>query len=98
VEAAVGQHLRQIQAESITAAELARIRTQVANRFIFSNERPGDRANLYGYYYSQLGDLEPALTYPARIRSLTREDIQAAVQCYLSADAYGIAIIKPKQK
>lgn len=96
VEAAVRQHLRQIQAESITEAELSRIHTQVANRFIFSNERPSARANLYGYYYSQLGKLEPALTYPERIRSLTREDIQAAAQRYLSADAYGIAIMKPK--
>jgi predicted Zn-dependent peptidase len=97
VEAAIRQHLRQIQAESITEAELARIRTQFANRFIFSNERPSDRASLYGYYYSQLGDLAPALTYPERIRSLTREDIQAAAQRYLSADAYGIAIMKPKE-
>ena len=96
VEAAVQQHLRQLQAESISAAELARIRTQVANHFIFGNERPSDRANLYGYYYSQLGDLEPALTYPDRLQSLTREDIQAAVRRYLSADAYGIALMKPR--
>ena len=98
VEAAVRQHLRQLQAESISAAELARIRTQVANHFIFSNERPSDRANLYGYYYSQLGDLEPALTYPDHLQSLTREDIQAAARRYLSADAYGLALMKPPQE
>jgi predicted Zn-dependent peptidase len=95
VEAAIRQHLRQIQAQSIAETELTRIRLQVANRFIFSNERPSDRANLYGYYYSQLGDLEPALTYPARIQSLMAADIQAAAQQYLSPDAYGMVVMKP---
>ncbi len=95
VETAIAQHLRQIQLESVTEAELTRIRTQVANRFIFSNERPSDRANLYGYYYSQLGDLEPAFNYPASIQSLETTDIQAAAQRYLSPDAYGVVIMKP---
>ncbi|OKH24196.1 peptidase M16 [Hydrococcus rivularis NIES-593] len=95
VEAAIAEHIRKIQTESVTEAELARIRTQVANRFIFSNERPSDRANLYGYYYSQLRDLEPALNYPAYIQSLEVADIQAAAQRYLDPDAYGIVVMKP---
>jgi predicted Zn-dependent peptidase len=95
VEAAIKEHLRQIQQEAITETELARIRTQVANRFIFSNERPSDRANLYGYYYSQLRDLEPALNYPSYIQSLEVHDIQTAAHQYLSPDAYGVIIIKP---
>jgi predicted Zn-dependent peptidase len=95
VEAAIAQHIRKIQTESITESELARIRTQVANRFIFSNERPSDRANLYGYYYSQLRDLEPALNYPAYIQSLEVADLQTSVQRYLSPEAYGIVVMKP---
>jgi predicted Zn-dependent peptidase len=95
VEAAIAEHIRKIQLESVTEAELARIRTQVANRFIFGNERPSDRANLYGYYYSQLRDLEPALNYPAYIQSLEVADIQAAAQRYLDPDAYGIVVMKP---
>jgi zinc protease len=95
VEAAIAQHLHKIQVESITENELSRIRTQVANRFIFSNERPSDRATLYGYYYSQLKDLEPALTYPAQIQSLEPTDIQAAANRYLSPNAYGIIVMRP---
>jgi predicted Zn-dependent peptidase len=97
VEAAIAEHLRQMQQQSITEAELSRLRTQVANRFIFSNERPSDRANLYGYYYCQIRDLEPALTYPTRIQSLEAADIQRAAQRYLSPDAYGVVVIKPGQ-
>lgn len=95
VEAAIAQHLRQIQENPISEAELARIRTQVANRFIFSNERPSDRANLYGYYYSQLGDLDPALNYPYYIQSITPSELQAAARRYLSPDAYGAVVAKP---
>lgn len=94
-EAAIAQHIRTVQTEPITESELARIRTQVANRFIFSNERPSDRANLYGYYYSQLGDLAPALDYPAQIQALEAADVQAAARRYLSPEAYGIVVMRP---
>ncbi len=95
VEAAIAQHIRLIQENFITNAELERVRTQVANRYIFSNERPSDRANLYGYYYSQLGSLEPALSYPAVIGALTPDDIQSAARRYLSPDAYSVVTVRP---
>jgi predicted Zn-dependent peptidase len=95
VEAAIANHIRKIQEESVSEDELRRIRTQVANRFIFSNERPSDRANLYGYYYSQLQDLKPALNYPTHIQSLEVEDIRAAARQYLSPEAYGVVVMKP---
>lgn len=95
VEEIIINHLRQIQADSITKTELKRISTQVANRFVFSNERPSDRANLYGYYYSGLGTLEPALNYPSYIQSLDSHQIQEAAQKYLSCDAYGVIVVKP---
>ena len=95
VERAIAEHLRRLQTEPITSEELERIRTKVANHFIFSNERPSDRANLYGYYYSQLGDLEPALNYPAAIQAVQKADVQAAASRYLSPEAYGIVVMKP---
>lgn len=95
VEEIIINHLCKIQEDSITETELKRIRTQVANRFVFSNERPSDRANLYGYYYSGLGTLEPALNYPSYIQSLDSHQIQEAAQKYLSCDAYGVIVVKP---
>ncbi|MGK7871811.1 MAG: M16 family metallopeptidase [Xenococcaceae cyanobacterium] len=95
VEGAIAQHIRTVQKEPIVTEELARIRTQVANRFIFSNERPSDRANLYGYYQSQLGDLSPGMNYPAYIQALETPDVQAAAQRYLSPEAYGVVVMQP---
>jgi zinc protease len=95
VEAAIAQHIKKLQTELISEAELARIRTKVANRFIFANERPSDRANLYGYYYSQLNSLEPAINYPAYIQAVEAKDVQATVSRYLSPEAYGVVVMKP---
>lgn len=95
VEEAIRQHIRQLQRELVTESELARIGKKVANRFIFGNERPSDRTSLYGYYYSQLQDLAPALNYPAFIQSVDAVDLQKAVMQYLSPDAYGVITVKP---
>lgn len=95
VETKIVEHIRRIQQEPITESDLARIRTQVANRFIFSNERPSDRANLYGYYYSQLQNLVPAFNYPQLIQGIEAKDLQIAAQKYLEPQAYGIVIAKP---
>jgi zinc protease len=95
VEGAIAQHIRTLQTELITEAEIARIRTLVANRYVFGNETPSDRAGLYGYYQAVLGDLAPALNYPARIQALDAVDLQTAVQKYLSPDAYGVVAIRP---
>lgn len=96
VERAIVQHIHTLQADSVTDAEISRVRTQVANQFIFGNETPSDRAGLYGYYQSQLGDLEPAFNYANHIQSLTASDIQAAAQKYLPTEAYGVVVLKPE--
>jgi predicted Zn-dependent peptidase len=96
VEAAIAQHIRQIQQESVTEAEINRIRTQVANRYIFGNETPSDRAGLYGYYHTITGDLGHALNYPAHIQAVHGADLQAAAQHYLSTDAYACVIVRPE--
>lgn len=95
VEAAIAQHIEVLQTEQVTTAELTQAQTSTANGFIFNNEAPANRANLYGYYQAALKDLSPALTYPAQIRAVTPEEIQTAVQRYLSADAYGVVVLKP---
>lgn len=94
-EKAIAEHIERFQTEAVTDLELDRIKTKVANRFIFSNERPSDRADLYGYYYSQLGDLEPALNYPARIQAITASEVRTAAERYLSGEAYGVVLALP---
>jgi predicted Zn-dependent peptidase len=96
VETLILNQMQALQEEGITAVELGRVQTQVANRFIFSNERPGDRAGLYGYYHSQLQQLAPALTYPQIIRELTSEQLQQAAQTYLNPRAYGRVVVRPQ--
>ena len=94
VEAAIAQHIRALQTEMVTEVEIARIRKRVANRFIFGNETPSDRATLYGYYQSMVSDLEPALNYPAYIQNQDATNLIQAAQNYLSPDAYGVVVLK----
>ncbi len=96
VEAAIAQHIWELQAGAVTTAELDRVCMRVAKNFIFGNETPSDRTGLYGYYHALLGDLTPALHYPETIQSLTLADLQIAAQRFLSADAYGIVVVKPE--
>lgn len=96
VEAAILDHVRRLHSEPISEAEIQRIRTLVANRYIFGNETPSDRASLYGYYQSIIGDLAPALSYPSHIQAIRAHDLQAAAQQYLSPDAYRVVILKPQ--
>lgn len=90
VEQAIVDHVVKIQNELVSDSDILRIRKQVANRFIFANERPIDRANLYGYYHTLLNDLNPALKYPQKIQSLTAEDLLESAKIYLNSSAYGI--------
>ena len=95
VEQAIREHIQALHDTFVTDEELAKIRIQVSNRFIFGNESPKERAGIYGYYDRIVGSLEPALNYPDLIKSITKEDIQSAVRKYLNPDAYGILIVKP---
>ncbi len=94
-EAAILEHIQRLHADPITAAELLRVQTQVANRYIFSSETPGDRAGLYGYYQAMTGDIRHALDYPEQIRQVTAEDVRTAVRRYLPSQAYGVVTLKP---
>ena len=95
VEEAIAQHIRILHTELVSEPEIARIRRRVANKFIFGNETPSDRAGLYGYYQSMVGDLEPAFNYPDHIQSQEATDLMQAAQQYLSPDAYGVVVLKP---
>jgi len=88
------KHLKNIQESGVTEAELNRVKQNVASQFIFQSEKPGDRTNLYGYYYSQLNTINPALEYSEKVKNLTVDDIQKAAIKYLPLDAYGVVIAR----
>ncbi|WP_295616289.1 pitrilysin family protein [Chamaesiphon sp. GL140_3_metabinner_50] len=96
VEQIITEHIARLQTTLITEAEISRIRRQVANRYIFGTETPSDRADLYGYYQSIVGDITPALNYPQQIQSLDATTIQLAARQYLSPSAYGVITVKPE--
>lgn len=95
VEEAIAQHLHILQTEMVKESEIARVRRRVANRYVFGNETPSDRAGLYGYYQSLIGDLEPAFNYPDYIQAQDANHLLQAAQQYLSPNAYGVVVIKP---
>ncbi|MFG6104683.1 pitrilysin family protein [Leptothoe sp. EHU-05/26/07-4] len=96
VEAAVLEHIQRLHEEPVSGAELSRVRTQVANRYVFGNETSSDRASMYGYYHAMTGDIENALNYPTAIKTINAETVQAAVQRYLPIDAYGVLRLYPE--
>lgn len=95
VEAEIARQVRQVCESPITPEELQRVQTQVANRYVFASESPSDRAGLYGYYQTLTGQLDRALSYPAKIQQLSAQDIQTAALQYLSPAAYGVLTIRP---
>ncbi|MEO0539338.1 MAG: pitrilysin family protein [Cyanobacteria bacterium P01_A01_bin.105] len=94
-EAAIAAHIAQLHSEPVTPHELRRVRTQVANRYVFGGETPSDRAGLYGYYHAMTGNVQHALDYPQAIQAVDAVDIQRAVQQYLPTDAYGVLTLQP---
>ena len=96
VEAAVIEHIQRLHKEPVSEVELSRIRTQVANRYIFGNETSSDRASMYGYYHAMTGNIENALNYPGAIKTVDADAVQLAVQRYLPVDAYGVLRLHPE--
>ena len=97
VERAIAAHVAKLHTEPVTANELRRVRTQVANRYVFGGETPSDRAGLYGYYHALTGNVQHALDYPQAIQAIDAEAIQQAVQQYLPVAAYGILTLRPDE-
>ncbi|WP_242026225.1 pitrilysin family protein [Limnothrix sp. FACHB-881] len=95
LEARLQDHMARIGSEPVSMAEVDRVRARVANGFVFGNETPANRSNLYGYYQTLVGNVDAALRYPDAVRCLTPEDLQRAAQQYLNPQAYGLVILRP---
>lgn len=88
------KHIQKIQQFGVSEAELNRVKQNVASQFIFQREKTCDRSNLYGYYYSQLQTINPALEYSEKVKNITIDDIKQAAIKYLSLNGYGVVIAK----
>lgn len=95
VEAAIAAHIGAVVQDPINTSELHRVQTQVANRFIFANESPSDRAGLYGYYHTLTGDIVDGVNYPTYIQQLGVDEVLRSAQGYLSAENYGVLAMQP---
>ena len=96
-EAAILEHIANLHEALIEPRELNRVKTQVANRYVFASETPSDRAGIYGYHQAITGDVRHALNYPEAIRQVSAQDVQAAVREYLPLDAFGVMSLKPAE-
>ncbi len=94
-EAAILAHIARLHETLIDPDELNRVKTQVANRYVFASETPSDRAGIYGYHQAITGDVRHALDYPESIRQVSAEDVRSAVRQYLPLDAFGVMSLKP---
>lgn len=94
-EAAILEHVERLHTDLVEAKELERVRTQVANRYVFASETPSDRAGIYGYHHTLTGNVRHALNYPEAIRQISPEDVQLAVRQYLPLDAFGVMSLQP---
>jgi zinc protease len=96
VETEIVAAIAEVRDTLISIDDIDRMRTKVANRFIFGNERPSDRANLYGYFQTLTGGLEAAIGYSDSLRSISAQDLREAARRYLRDDAYGVVIARPE--
>jgi zinc protease len=94
VEERILDHIRILQQQKISPAEIDRVCRQVKNRHVFGNETPSARASMYGYYQAMCGDIGAGIDYPSRIQAIDAAQIQAAVQQHISTTAYGIMIVR----
>jgi predicted Zn-dependent peptidase len=92
----IEEHIARLASEPIGAEELAHLRRRVASRFIFANETPAERAGLYGYYQTVLGDISPGLGYPGTVASLQASVLQQTAQTYLTPALMGQVVMRPQ--
>jgi zinc protease len=98
VEERILSHINNLGHKPIEAAEIDRIRRQVANHHIFGNETPSARGSKYGYYQSVVGNLQAGIDYPVKVQAVAAADIQAAVRQHLNLQAYAVLTVRPSKE
>ena len=95
VEQAIAEQIKIIQTEPIAAKDIERIRTQVANRFVFANERQAIALTSMVTTTLSYRILLLLLIIPSISKPSLPQIFRATAQKYLNPEAYGVVVMKP---
>lgn len=95
-EAAILAEVKRLQEEGVTEAERQRALTAAEAQHAFSTETAEGRAHAYGLAET-LWTLHGELGYLERLRSITREAIQAAARRYLGRSYARLALMPQEE-
>jgi zinc protease len=97
VEPALLAELAAVRTEGVTDEELDRAKTLIEMDTRVSQHTSRGTASALGYA-ATIATLEYHQTYPDRIRTVTRADVQRAAARYLDPQRYAIVIVQPRQR
>ncbi len=94
-KAFIGQ-IEKIKSESVSKAELEKVKINTRADFVFSLESSSSVADLFGGYLAR-GDLKPLQEYEEKINALTAKEIQTAAQKYFDLTKSTTIILRKAQ-
>lgn len=97
LEAAVAEVLDRLVAEGVDDAALERAIAVAENEYVTSLESSAGRADTLSKFASYFGDPRLALTYAAKLRSVTRTQLQAFVRSYLQSEQRVSLLFVPRE-
>lgn len=97
IETAIVTHLSQFQQTGPAPEELARAQQVLSKDFIFACEAPGQLTGLYGYY-STIGQLDSAQSYPELIPQATAPQLQELALRWLPISDYAATVLRPEEE
>ncbi len=81
------------QQRLVSAAELARARTNLASDFTYRRETVQGQARQLGYFLSVFNDPDYEDRYLAGLAAVTRQDIRRVAQHYLTPDSLSVVLL-----
>lgn len=90
----IRDELKRLATTPVPAAELARVKSGLENKYAFASERFFSRAErlcLFGI----MSDVSLEPLWPSLLASVTAEDVQRAAARYLAADLASYSVIRP---
>ncbi len=96
VKREIRAQLKRLAQEPVSPAELARAKRLVYAGYCFSNETPADCASTLAFYEA-VDSYRAAIQYPARLGSVTAEDIARVAKWYAGDPVWVVLMPKPKE-